>query len=366
MSELLGRIAVALMGRIDYGSIRAQGLSAEDIIKLPASDLALLGNYDNAHTAATERESAMSKARAEAEFAQRRNLRVLTPLEEDYPVRLRGTKHEPRLITICGNATLNPLRSIAIVGTRRATPYGISAVNSIVADLAVISNPVTVISGLAYGIDATAHKAALKEGLPTLAVVAHGLGMIYPAAHRGLAYDIVAAGGAIISTYLHDTKPYRSFFLARNAVIAALSDATLVAESDLRGGAMSTAAHAASCDRAVLALPGRITDSSSSGCNHLIRSGKATLINSAGDIAETMQWADKDNDKRPEPSLFPRLSPDQELVVTLLREADMPLTIDEITRRSGMPVHKVMAAIAELEFEGLLLRWPGARFQCNY
>ena len=365
--ELTAAVALALLRGVDYAPLRAVGARSADVLALSARELGAMMGV-NADEADTLRYQARERARVEADFIERKNLRALTPLSEDYPCRLLEVDAPPRLLTVCGEADLNAERMLAVVGTRRATPYGVSATESLLAGLKEGVGDTTVVSGLAYGIDAAAHAAALKLEMPTVAVVAHGLGMIYPASHRDLAARMVAAGGAVVTEYLHDVKPYRSSFLERNGVIAAISDAVLVVESAVKGGALSTAARAAALGRPVLAVPGRMTDEASAGTNHLIATQRGEMVVSASSIIDALGWTPQKPASRgrvSQPSLFPELTEAQQALVSVLRAHEEPLTVDELTRLSGLPVHVVAAELSEMEFERVVLRWPGSRFQLS-
>lgn len=358
---LVSSIALAL-SRVPYSRVEDLGLSAPDAISLPDEKWIRLGGYDNPSTAIAHRKAMIEKATEEAQFIKAKKLSVLTPIDPGYPRRLLVAPVMPRMLTICGHADLDADRMLSVVGTRMATPYGINFTERLIAELKETVDPVTIVSGLAYGIDATAHRAALKNDMPTIAVVAHGLGMIYPASHRDLASRIIKADGAIISTYLHAEQPFRSHFLERNVLIASLSDATLVAESDIKGGAMSTAAHALDAGRDVLALPGRHTDKMSSGCNHLIRTRRAELVTCAKEVIDTICWKIPTNKKPPlQMAIFPALSPIGEKIAAALRERNEPVSLDELTITTGIPIHKLLSETAEMEFNGHLLRYPGGR-----
>lgn len=357
-------IAIALT-RVPFARLEYLGFSPAEALALPDADWCALGGYSSPYEALAHRAEAIGKAAAEARFIEAKRLKVLTPLDPQYPRRLLAAPAVPRMLTVFGNADLNAERMLSIVGTRHATPYGLHFTETLTEELREAAAPVTIVSGLAYGIDAAAHRAALKTGMPTVAVVAHGMGMIYPAAHRDLARRIVEAGGAIVTTYLHDAKAFRGHFLERNVVIATLSDATLIVESDFKGGAMSTAAHALDAGRDVLALPGRNTDKTSAGCNHLIRTRRAELVTSARDVMDTIGWKLPKKTKKKAaadtPSLFPTLSPLGEKIASALSERNEAMTLDELTVATGIPIHKLMAETADMEFHGHLLRYPGGR-----
>lgn len=313
-----------------------------------------------------DRKRALATAADELKFIEKHNIKVVSIVDEDlYPKRLAQCHDAPVNLYILGNADFDAKRMLSIVGTRRATPYGVRHCSEFVQDLSEIVGEVTIVSGLAYGIDCVAHEAALRIGMPTIAVLAHGLGMIYPASHRDLASNIIKSGGALVSEYLHDVKPFKGRFLERNRIVAGLSDATFIAESPIKGGAMNTATHARGYDREVLALPGRIGDTMSEGCNKLISRQIALLAGSAKEIAEAACWELKTTDNaksESQPSIFDNYSGDVKVVFDFLKTQSDPVSIDNIVCHTRIAVRNVMSAIGELDFDGILLRHPGAKF----
>lgn len=231
-------------------------------------------------------------------------------------------------------------------------------------ELAPLFPDLCIISGLAYGIDSIAHTAAIEAGRATGAVLAHGLDTLYPAAHRNLAKDILRHGGSLISEYPSGVTPYRSRFLERNRIVASMTDATLVIESEIKGGAMSTAHTAFSYNRDVFAVPGRPTDIMSSGCNHLIRKNKAHILTGVTDFIEDMNWRPSgikmDSRQR---CLFPELEGDTKLVYDCMRFRREPMTPDAIHTATILPIPKVMAALGEMEFDGIVSRLAGNRYE---
>ncbi|MDE5870564.1 MAG: DNA-processing protein DprA [Muribaculaceae bacterium] len=309
------------------------------------------------------RDEALFKAGKESEFMLRHGIVSFSLTDEDYPSRMTDIDKAPVTVYRLGNLDLDADRMMSIVGTRHATSYGIRYVTKLVEDLAVYFPELVIVSGLALGIDSAAHEAALKAGIPTVAVVAHGLNTIYPAQNRDLARRIIAAGGAIISEYPTGVTPYRSRFLERNRIVATMTDAVLVAESADKGGAMSTAAVASSYGRELLALPGRIGDEMSAGCNRLIRSQKALMAGSAADLMSMLGWQPKVAPSAPmQRDLFPELTGSQKLVYDALRQSQAPMPVDAIRERTGLPIHDLMAHLGEMEFDGILERLPGNRF----
>ena len=344
--------------------MQERGMSVADFFATDSVEIAgRLGLRDVSAVDSYIREEAVAAAREELAFCDRHSIRVLSPADEAYPLRLLELPDAPTSLFVLGDCDLNATRVISVVGTRTPTPYGTNFVRAAVEELAAVASPVTVVSGLAYGIDVAAHSAALACGLPTVAVVAHGLDTLYPAAHRDIARRMIRGGGAIVSEYPHGTTPFRGRFLERNRIVAALSDACLVAESDIKGGAMSTASIAFGIDREDMALPGRISDRFSSGCNHLIRKNKAWLVSRPGDIVDIMDWQSvASNVDAVDRSLFPELDEPQRSIFECLSGSSEPLGIDEMHVRLGFPVSVLMSQLGEMEFDGLVIKYPGNRY----
>lgn len=309
------------------------------------------------------RDEALFKAEKESEFMERHSIKSFSLTDADYPSRLADIDKAPMTLYRLGEANLDAESMMSIVGTRHSTAYGMRYVGTLVEDLAAYFPDLVIVSGLALGIDSAAHEAALKSSLPTVAVVAHGLNTIYPAINRDLARRIISSGGAIISEYPSGVTPYRSRFLERNRIVATMTDAVLVAESAEKGGAMSTAAVASSYGRELLALPGRIGDEMSAGCNRLIRSQKALMAGSAVEIMSMLGWQPKSINTLPKQrDLFPELQGNEKLVYDALRFSQDPMPVDSLRERTGIPIHDLMASLGEMEFDGMIERLPGNRF----
>ena len=287
-------------------------------------------------------------------------------MDSDYPTRLSVADDAPVFLYQLGQTDLDSRHVINVVGTRKPTPYGIEFASNLVAELAAYFPDLVVVSGLAYGIDAAAHRAALEANIATVGVVAHGLNMIYPAAHREFAREIIRKGGSLLTEYPFGESPYRQRFLERNRIVAALSDVTVVVESDLKGGAMSTANTAFSYSRDVMALPGRITDKLSAGCNYLIRKQKAHIITSAADLIELAGWQPLDlKFDTSQRNLFPELDGDQHLIYEALRYEREPMQADRLHQLTLIPISRLMSVLGEMEFDGIIIRHPGARFSIS-
>ncbi|MDE5773227.1 MAG: DNA-processing protein DprA [Muribaculaceae bacterium] len=305
---------------------------------------------------------ALFKARKEIEVMKRHSIEPIFILDDSYPVRLYDIPDAPIMLYKLGNANLNNHKLISIVGTRDATPRGMAMTKQFVEEFSKAYPGVTIVSGLAYGIDSAAHISALDHGLPTIAVLAHGLQMIYPAANRDLARQILSRGGAILSEYSFGTQPYRGHFLERNRIVAGISDVTIVMESDVKGGAMSTARCADEYNRCVLAVPGRPSDRESSGCNQLIRRHRAEIITAPSELSDAIGWIAETPTPAQERSLFPELDGDNKAVYEYLYSCDRPCHFDEIHNATNIPVAHLMALLSELEFDGIVVRHPGNRY----
>ena len=263
---------------------------------------------------------AFRRAEQELTFCQKNHIRCLTLNDEGYPSRLRECDDAPLALFYRGNADLNTLHIINIVGTRHATPYGQDICTRFLADLSVLCPNTLIVSGLAYGIDIHAHRAALTNNLSTVAVLAHGLDRIYPYVHRKTAIDMLDSGG-LLTEFLTETNPDRHNFVSRNRIVAGMADATIVVESASKGGSLITADLAVDYHRDCFAVPGRTTDPLSMGCNQLIRDNKAALIQSADDFMQAMGWIAEEESAKHEGiqrSLFLELTGEEELVVGIL------------------------------------------------
>lgn len=308
------------------------------------------------------RRAAVEAARREMEFVEQTGISVLHYSDPRYPRRLAECPDAPVVLYTFGDCDLNATAVLAIVGTRHATSYGVDAVRHIVDDLAakMPSKPL-IVSGLAFGIDIAAHRAAMSASVPTAAVLAHGLNTIYPAAHRNDAVEMARSGGMLVTEYRSADATHRGNFLARNRIIAGLADCVLVAESAAKGGAIVTARLARDYDREVAALPGRTTDPYSAGCNRLIARNVAGLVTDADDLAALMGWhLRSDNPVQAELALV--LSPEEQAVIDLLtsrgdlRQPELAVALDLTTSR-------LINLLVDMEFRGLIAQMPGGRYR---
>ena len=315
-----------------------------------------------------QREEALTKGEREYQFVTSHSIHALFIADDDYPAGVRELHDAPLILYCLGDLKALLCRQpLSIVGTRRLTPYGAAFCRDTVAEMALAVDELCIVSGLAYGVDAQAHRASLMAEAKTIAVVAHGLDMIYPSQHRDLAREIVRSGSLILSEYPHGVKPWRGNFLARNRIIAALGEGTLVVESDVKGGAMSTANSAFELSREVMALPGRADDPMSAGCNALIRRGKASLITSASEIMATLGWqVNKKKVDAVQKTLFtPANDPDQQLIITTLKAHNGPMAFDALLSATGLSAPCLLSMLSDMECDDLVLRLPGNRFKAK-
>lgn len=296
-------------------------------------------------------------AEREIEFISKNKIVPFFYLDDEYPKRLKQCEDAPVVIYSKGNTNLNPAKTLSIVGTRNASDYGKEQCSGLVSELSRNHKDILIISGLAYGIDICAHKAALKNSLDTVAVLGHGLSTVYPYLHKAVAKQITEQG-ALVSEFLSTETPEAPNFVKRNRIIAGLADVTVVVESGERGGALITADMANSYNRDVFAFPGRVDDKYSSGCNKLIKTNKAALIEDISDLEYIMGWQRKNKTEPAQTRLFVELSEDEKKVLSAL-EGNSGLSIDEIAINCNLPVSKISFQLINLEFSGLIKCYPG-------
>lgn len=300
----------------------------------------------------------LEKAAKELEFVEKNNLKIYFISDKNYPVRLRECADAPVLFYFKGDVDFNAEKVISIVGTRKSTSYGNSFCDTFLQDISVMLPDTLIVSGLAYGIDIEAHRAALKYGLPTIGVLAHGLDIIYPSAHRQTASEMLAYGG-ILSEFRSKTEPERFNFVRRNRVVAGMCDAVIVVESDEKGGSLITAEIANSYCKDVFALPGKMTDRYSRGCNKLIASHRADLFQSTEYFLQQMGWDEQSKKKEPrQQQLFAVLSDDEQAVVDKLSTQDS-LHVDQLSRELSLPAFQLFSLLLDMEMKGIIKNMPG-------
>ena len=310
-------------------------------------------------------DDAMKRADFEIKFMQEHGIRAISLMDEDYPQRLLECPDAPIVLYYKGNADLNQMKIISIVGTRHMTSYGQDLVRKFCSDLRSLCPQVLIVSGLAYGVDINAHRQALENGFPTVAVLAHGLDQIYPYHHRDTAVKMLRQGG-LLTEFMSQTNADKANFVRRNRIVAGCADATIVIESAAKGGSLITAEIAQSYDRAVFAFPGNVGQPYSEGCNNLIRDNGAGLISNAEDLVKAMGWYDDSIRKQAladgiERELFPDLSSEEQKIVSLLQQTN-DLQLNILSVKTGIPISQISALLFQLEMKGVVKALAGGMY----
>jgi DNA processing protein len=360
--DLLYQIALRLVPGI--GDVHAKALvtifgSAENVFKARKKELEKIEGIGEIKAGNIKAFTNFSSSEAEIAFIEKYKIQPLFVTDEAYPRRLQNCYDSPVLLYYRGTIPLNQSKIVSIVGTRNNTEYGRQVCEQLVS--ALVEQQVVIVSGLAFGIDTVAHKAAVKNGLPTIGVLAHGLDRIYPHQNQALAKQMIEHGG-LLTEYLSQTNPDKQNFPQRNRIVAGICDALIVVESGKKGGSLITAELANGYNKDVFAIPGRTTDSKSEGCNFLIKNNKAALINNAADLLELMNWAQVARPVKKQRELFITLSPDEQALVDLL-QTQPQLHIDELYFKSGLSSSAVAAALLMLEMQQLIQVLPGKLYR---
>jgi DNA processing protein len=358
-SDLLYQIALTLVPNI--GDVHAKALvniygDAQSIFKAKKKELDVIEGIGTVRAKSIKDFTDFSSSEEEIKFIEKYKITPLFINSENYPKRLLNCYDSPALLYYRGNADLNSSKIISIVGTRNNSDYGKMVCEKFIEDLQ--AENVIVVSGLAFGIDTIAHKAALKNNLQTVAVLAHGLDRIYPQQNKTLAKQIIGQGG-LLTDFISNTNPDKQNFPKRNRIVAGICDAVIVIESSKKGGSLITAELGNGYNKDVFAIPGRTNDLKSEGCNYLIQNNKAALINSADDFLEMMNWK-----SIPKPTaskqreLFIELSPDEKIVVDILQQQES-IQIDELYFKSGLSSSAMATALLMLEMQNVVISLPG-------
>lgn len=352
------QIALSLVpgiGAISAKSLIAHCGSAEAVFRESTRSLLAIPGIHRRIVANVHKAELLDRAEKELKTIEARGIEVLYFEDKDYPRRLKHCDDAPILLYLKGDRAIFNRRIIAFVGSRAATEYGKSFCDKFIGELRVFEP--MILSGLAYGIDIAAHKAALKYELPTAAVLGSGLDRIYPALHQSTVDKMLDSGGAIVTEFLCGTGPDRENFPKRNRIIAGISEAVVVVEAAIKGGALITAEIANTYNREVFAVPGRLSDPFSEGCNFLIRTNKAALLHSVADVKYLLDWEEMDTQSR-QVSLFPDFNEDESQVYeTLLRKKRTEL--DDLCHALNKPVRQVLPLLMTLELKGAVKSYPG-------
>lgn len=354
------KIALGLIPRI--GDISARKLvshlgSVEAVFSESYRNLVKIPGIGSGMAKYIAEKSYLDAADKEAEFVRKNKIKTYFYLDNDYPYRLKQCEDSPVVFFFRGNCDLNCRKILSVVGTRNATTRGREICEKIISRLSEGHPDLIIVSGLAYGIDITAHKAALANNLKTIAVLGHGFKTIYPSIHWPVANSIAENGG-LLTDFASDTLPERNNFLRRNRIIAGMSDATLVVESGIKGGALLTADMANSYNRDVFAVPGRPDDQWSAGCNNLIKYNKANMVESSEDIEYFLDWKPEKSKQPYQQSLFSGLNDTEQKIFDIL-SGEGEMTIDILCRKLGIPVNKLSSSLLQMELMGVVKCLPG-------
>ncbi len=304
----------------------------------------------------------LERVEQELEFIEENDVQVFLITDKSYPINLKQCEDSPIVLYGQGNLNFNNSKIVSVVGTRKVTQRGKDICTKILEELK--SHEPLVISGMAYGVDIHAHKCCVKNDIATVGVLAHGLDRLYPSTHQPTADKMMKTGG-LLTEFMSGTNPDRQNFPTRNRIIAGLADATIVIESAKKGGSLITAEIANSYSRDVFAVPGRITDQYSEGCNYLIKINKAHLLNSASDIVYLMNWELVSGKPKPvQKQLFLDLPEDEQLIYDSL-DPENSIAMDELSLKTKLSTSKLSVGLLQLEFKGLVKALPGSSFRLS-
>lgn len=361
-NDLFYRIALTLVPNI--GDVRAKALievfgDAAAIFKAPKKQLENIEGIGSIAANSIKAFNDFKICEEEIAFIEKNKITPLFIKDENYPQRLLNCYDSPTLLYYRGNANLNASKIISIVGTRNNSDYGKATCEKLIEELA--AQDVLIISGLAFGIDTIAHKASLKNKLKTVGVMAHGLDKIYPAQNKSLAKEMLSHGG-LLTDFMSGTNPDRQNFPSRNRIVAGICDALIVIESSKKGGSLISAELANSYNKDVFAIPGRVNDTRSEGCNYLIRSNKSLLITCADDLLHIMNWKEAPKKAKRQRELFIELTPEEKIITDILARQDS-IQIDQLYFQSGLSSSAVANALLMLEMQGVVSALPGKVFK---
>lgn len=359
--EKLYRIALSMVpgvGNIGAKRILSRAGSAEAVFRMNRESLMKIPGVGTLLADRILDKSVIGKAEKELDYIRRNNITCLFLQDSGFPERLGHCPDAPLVIYARGRLDFDDRKMLSVVGTRRPTPHGLEICRRLIRELGERHTNLVIVSGLAYGIDYCAHETALEGGLATVAVLGHGLRHMYPALHRRMARKIESCG-MLLTDFPSWEKPEKNNFIKRNRIIAGLSEATVVVESGARGGALITADLANSYYREVFAFPGRTTDPAAAGCNALIKTHRAALIESHRDLEYQLGWEPSGEVETARGKSLPgELSPEEQRVLKVL-ESEGDCSADLISYNAQLPVGRVSAILLGLELSGLVLSMPG-------
>lgn len=362
-NELLGLLVLQHTPYLGDGSIKKlihKFGSAQEVLRQKKSTLLAIDGIGDHKLSAFGEEKYYAFAKAELEYINKNNIQAISYLQDEYPQRLKHCIDSPVILFSRGTINWNNPRILSIVGTRKITSYGEQFIKNFIADIAPL-NPL-IISGFAYGVDITSHKACLEHGLQNVGVLAHGLNQIYPKPHLKYVKEVESNGG-FVTDFWSSSKFVHTNFLQRNRIIAGLSEATIVVESAAKGGSLVTTEFANGYNREVFAVPGRTTDKQSIGCNNLIKQSRAHLLTSAADIVYMLNWKLEDHvAPAVQKQLFVELTEEEKVVWNFLNDKGKEL-LDIIALQCHMPTFKIASILLQMELKGVVRPLPGKLFE---
>lgn len=355
---------LALLKVEGVGDIMAKKLlthfgKAETVFTTKTNQIAAVDGVGSVLLKNLKDKSIFEKASKELDFIKSNDIKVSFFQDENYPERLKHCFDSPVLIFSAGNMNLKNKRIISIVGTRQITSYGTDFCRKLIEDLAPL-DPV-IVSGFAYGVDIVAHQIAMENNLQTIGVLAHGLNQIYPKTHKKYVAKMEENGG-FITEFWSSSNPDKENFVRRNRIVAGMTEATIVIESADKGGSLITANLANDYNRDVFAVPGRVTDKYSQGCNDLIKTQKANVLSSAADLIYMLNWDIEKKVKSIQKSLFVDLEPDEQKVYDFLIKNGKEL-LDIIALQCDFPIFKISGVLLNMELKGVIRPLPGKLFE---
>lgn len=360
-NSILTMVAITMAPRLNnalFAPLFQQCGGISGFFKETDKNIEVLFRKNNLTNIQPERSRWLQMAEQELDVMKKHHIQVCGIEDSNYPRLLKHCADAPLVLFYKGTLENSDTKNIAIVGTRKATEMGKKRVDMLLYELSETGYQPNIISGLAYGIDITAHTACVHYGLKAQAVLGHGLHMIYPAAHKNMAEKILEQGGVLISEFPTCAQILPTNFLQRNRIVAGMSEAILVAESPIKGGAMSTARQALSYNRDVMAIPGRPEDPTFTGCNLLIKQNIAALVENIKDILRILNWPLLPTGPyQTSLDLFPVSNNEVLLLETLEKTGEQ--NIDQLHQFTRIPVHDLSVSLLKLELEGRVMQLPG-------